>query len=149
MKDINRNIAYIGFGSNLNDRFEYIKSAAREINRNENCKIIRFSSIYETKAYGETEQPNFLNAVAKTKTSLSVQELFRFIKNIEKRLGRKKTYKWGPREIDLDLLVHGEAVVHERDLEVPHPRLHERRFVLEPLAELNGSWIHPVLIFAE
>ena len=97
MKDINRNIAYIGFGSNLNDRFEYIKSAAREINRNENCKITRFSSIYETKAYGETEQPNFLNAVAKTKTSLSVQELFRFIKNIEKRLGRKKTYKWGPR----------------------------------------------------
>ena len=145
MKDINRNIAFIGFGSNLNDRLEYIKNAAQEIVRNENCKIIKFSSIYETKPYGETDQPNFLNAVAEIETSLSVQELFRFIKNVEKKLGRKETYKWGPRLIDLDLLFYNDIVFSDENLTVPHQGIPKRDFVLTPLIEIEPTLFHPVL----
>ena len=145
MKEAYHNIAYIGFGSNLNDRFEYIRSAAWEITRNENCKIVKFSSIYETKPFGETDQPNFLNAVAKIETSQSVQELFGFIKNIEKKLGRKETYKWGPREIDLDLLFYNDIVFSDENLTVPHPGIQHRDFVLAPLIEIEPTLFHPVL----
>lgn len=145
MNDANRNIAYIGFGSNLNDRLEYIKTAAREISGSKNCKIIKFSSIYETKPYGEKEQPNFLNAVAKIETSLSVKDLFIFIKNVEKKLGRKETFKWGPREIDLDLLFYNDIVFSDENLTIPHPGIPNRDFVLTPLKEIEPMFFHPVL----
>ena len=145
MKEALQNIAYIGFGSNLNDRLGYIKSAAQEIKNNGYCKIVKFSSIYETKPFGEKDQPNFLNAVAKIETSLSVQELFTFIKNIEKKLGRKDTYKWGPREIDLDLLFFNEIVFSNENLTVPHPGISQRDFVLTPLKEIEPLLFHPVL----
>lgn len=145
MEDIKQNIAYIGFGSNLNDRLEYIKTAAKEISGSENCKIKKFSSIYETKPYGEKEQPNFLNAVAKIETGLSVHELFSFIKNVEKKLGRKETYKWGPREIDLDLLFYNDIVFSDENLTIPHPGIPNRDFVLTPLTEIEPMLFHPVL----
>jgi 2-amino-4-hydroxy-6-hydroxymethyldihydropteridine diphosphokinase len=145
VKDANSNIAYIGFGSNINDRLTYIKKAANEIEQHNNCKIIKFSSVYETKPYGETNQPYFLNAVAKTTTALSVLELFRFIKNIEKKLGRKETYKWGPREIDLDLLFYNDIEFSDENLTVPHPGIPQRDFVLTPLIEIEPALFHPVL----
>ena len=145
VKELNWNIAYIGFGSNINDRLGYIRSASSEISKNEHCKIIKFSSIYETKPYGEKKQPNFLNAVAKIETSLSVQDLFRFIKNVEKKLGRKETYKWGPREIDLDLLFYNDIVFSDENLAIPHPGIPNRDFVLTPLAEIEPVFFHPVL----
>ena len=145
MKESYWNIAYIGFGSNLNDRLEYIKTAGRKISENNNCRVIKYSSIYETKPYGEKEQPNFLNAVAKIETSLSVQELFIFIKNIEKRLGRKGTYKWGPREIDLDILFYNDIVFSDENLIIPHPGIPQRDFVLTPLTEIEPMLFHPVL----
>jgi 2-amino-4-hydroxy-6-hydroxymethyldihydropteridine diphosphokinase len=145
VKEANRNIAYVGFGSNLNDRLEYIKSAAREIDKNGNCKIIKFSSLYETKPYGETDQPNFLNAAAKVETDLSIHELFSFIKKVEKKLGRKETYKWGPREIDLDLLFYDNIVFSDENLTVPHPGIPQRDFVLTPLIEIEPMLFHPVL----
>jgi 2-amino-4-hydroxy-6-hydroxymethyldihydropteridine diphosphokinase len=145
VKDANSNIAYIGFGSNINDRLTFIRKAANEIEQHNNCKIIKFSSVYETKPFGETDQPDFLNAVAKTTTSLPVLELFRFLKDIEKKLGRKETYKWGPREIDLDLLFYNDIVFSDENLTVPHPGIPQRDFVLIPLIEIEPALFHPVL----
>ena len=121
------------------------KKAKKSIKKTGYCKIVKFSSIYETKPFGEKDQPNFLNAVAKIETSLSVQELFTFIKNIEKKLGRKDTYKWGPREIDLDLLFFNEIVFSNENLTVPHPGISQRDFVLTPLKEIEPLLFHPVL----
>jgi 2-amino-4-hydroxy-6-hydroxymethyldihydropteridine diphosphokinase len=145
VKEAHHNIAYIGFGSNLNDRLGYLKRAALEISSNDDCDIIIFSSIYETKPFGEENQPNFLNAAAKIGTDLSVQDLFSFIKNIEIELGRKDTFRWGPREIDLDLLFYNDIVFSDKNLKVPHPGIPHRDFVLIPLMEIEPLLFHPVL----
>ena len=145
MEKSNRNIAYIGFGSNLDDRLAYIKNAVLQIKKNENCKFIKISAIYETKPLGEANQPDFLNAVAKIETELSVKELFNFLKEVEKKVGRKDSYKWGPREIDLDLLFFNDIVYSDENLTIPHPGISQRDFVLKPLAEIEPTLFHPVL----
>ena len=145
MKETKQNITYIGFGSNIEDRLAFIKNAAEEINNDENCKILKFSSIYETKPFGEKDQANFLNAVAKVETNLSPHGLFQLIKKIERKLGRKDTYKWGPREIDLDLLFYNDIVFSDEKLTVPHPGIPQRDFVITPLVEIEPMLFHPVL----
>ena len=145
MKEIKRNIAYVGLGSNIENRLEYLKKATREIDNNENCKVIKLSSIYESKPFGEKNQANFLNAVAKIETNLSPQEFFRLIKKIERKLGRKETYKWGPREIDIDLLFYNDIVFSDENLTVPHPGISQRDFVITPLMEIAPMLFHPVL----
>jgi 2-amino-4-hydroxy-6-hydroxymethyldihydropteridine diphosphokinase len=130
--------AYVGLGSNLGDRERAILRAAELIETH------RLSSIRETEPWGYTEQPRFLNAVAELETGLSPRELLDRLLEVERELGRTRDGpRYGPRTIDLDLLLYGEEAVAEPGLRVPHPRLHERRFVLEPLAELEPGLIVP------
>jgi 2-amino-4-hydroxy-6-hydroxymethyldihydropteridine diphosphokinase len=106
--------------------------------------LVRASSLYDTEAVGEVHQPNFLNAVAQLDTELTARQLLWNLLLIEKRLGRVRTQRWGPRLIDLDLLLYGQQVIEEPDLRVPHPEIIRRSFVLVPLVELDPLLVHPV-----
>jgi 2-amino-4-hydroxy-6-hydroxymethyldihydropteridine diphosphokinase len=124
-------LAYVGLGSNLGDRESLIRRAAEQIG------ALRLSELRETEPWGYTNQPRFLNAVAEIETALAPRRLLDHLLDVEARLGRERVGpKWGPRTIDLDLLLYGDDTVDEPGLVVPHPRLLEREFVLEPLADL-------------
>ena len=126
--------AYVGLGANLGDRERAIRRAAELIG------AARLSRIRETEPWGFADQPPFLNAVAQLETDLAPRELLDLLLAVERELGRTRIGpRYGPRTIDLDLLLYGDEVVDEPGLRVPHPRLHERRFVLEPLAELDPA----------
>ena len=142
---LNRHSAYIGIGSNLGDKRENFRKAADLINSNPKCRIIKASSIYETKPYGFKHSSNFLNAVMKIETEYSLQDLFGFLKRIEKKLGRKKSEKWTAREIDLDILFYDNLVYSDQIITVPHKGITSRDFVLLPLQELEPDLIHPEL----
>jgi 2-amino-4-hydroxy-6-hydroxymethyldihydropteridine diphosphokinase len=135
---------FIGLGSNLGERETLIRLALDDLARLPGTQLIRASSLYDTEPVGETDQPNFLNAVAQVETELSARQLLWNLLLIEKRLGRVRTQKWGPRTIDLDLLLYGGQVIDEHDLRVPHPELVRRSFVLVPLVELDPMLVHPV-----
>ena len=123
--------AYVGLGSNLGDREQLIRAAAELIG------AVRLSTVIETEPWGLEDQPRFLNAVAEVETALEPRAFLVFLLDVELRLGRERIGpRFGPRTIDLDLLLFGDRTVDEPGVVVPHPRLHERRFVLEPLAEL-------------
>jgi 2-amino-4-hydroxy-6-hydroxymethyldihydropteridine diphosphokinase len=141
-------LVYIGMGSNMGDRPSAIRRAAAAIGAIPDLSQLRVSSLYETAPWGRQDQPPFINAVAEARTALVPQLLIQELLRIEQSLGRRREEekgRWGPRPMDLDLLLYGQAVLHEPDVLVPHPHLHERRFVLEPLAELNSELVHPVL----
>jgi 2-amino-4-hydroxy-6-hydroxymethyldihydropteridine diphosphokinase len=124
--------AYVGLGANLGDREAAIRRAARLIGAR------RLSTIRETEPWGLADQPRFLNAAAELETGLAPRELLERLLQVERELGRTRDGpRWGPRTIDLDLLLYGRERLDEPGLTVPHPRLHERRFALEPLAELD------------
>lgn len=131
--------AYVGLGSNLGDREQAIRNAAEAIG------ATRLSTIRETEPWGYEDQPLFLNAVAEVETELGPRELLDELLDVERRLGRERGSgpRYGPRTIDLDLLLYGDETVDEPSLTVPHPHLHERRFVLEPLAELDPELVVP------
>jgi 2-amino-4-hydroxy-6-hydroxymethyldihydropteridine diphosphokinase len=130
--------AYVGLGSNLGDRERLVRDAAALIG------CTRLSAIIETEPWGYESQPRFLNAVAEVETGLEPRPFLTHLLDIESRLGRERVGpRWGPRTIDLDLLLFGDRVVEEPDLVVPHPRLLERLFVLEPLAELAPGLVIP------
>jgi 2-amino-4-hydroxy-6-hydroxymethyldihydropteridine diphosphokinase len=131
-------VAYVGIGANLGDRRQTIRSAAELIGAR------RLSTIIETEPWGVTDQPPFLNAVAELETDLAPRELLARLLRVERELGRVRDgTRWGPRPIDLDLLVYGEETIDEPGLTVPHPYLPERLFVLEPLAELAPALVVP------
>jgi len=130
-------------GSNLGEREENIAEALRRLSVGVN--IERTSSLYETEPVGYKEQPWFLNAVCLGETKLKPQELLSFIKGIERRMGREEKVRWGPRIIDIDILFYDDLVLETPELTIPHPRLHQRRFVLVPLVELNPDFVHPIL----
>ncbi|HEY6866390.1 MAG TPA: 2-amino-4-hydroxy-6-hydroxymethyldihydropteridine diphosphokinase [Candidatus Eisenbacteria bacterium] len=136
--------AFIGLGSNLGERESMIRLALEDLSRLSLTRLVRASSLYDTEAVGEVDQPNFLNAVAQLDTELDPRRLLWNLMLIEKRLGRVRTRRWGPRTIDLDLLLFGDLVIDEPDLRVPHPELSRRSFVLVPLVELDPLLIHPV-----
>lgn len=138
-------IAFLGLGSNLGDCKKNITEALCELEKNGN-KILKVSSIYETEPYGYKKQPKFLNAVVKIKTTLEPQELLTVCKKIEKKLGRKKTFKWGPRTIDIDILFYGNKKIQKKHLKIPHPELHKREFVLKPLKEVTKQLSENVFI---
>lgn len=123
-------LAYVGLGSNLGDRRSLLASALAELEPR------RVSRVLETEPWGVAEQPPFLNAVAEIETEEEPRELLARLMDVERRHGRERKERWGPRTLDLDLLLYGDRVVKEPGLDVPHPRLAERRFVLEGLAEL-------------
>jgi 2-amino-4-hydroxy-6-hydroxymethyldihydropteridine diphosphokinase len=136
-------IAFIGIGSNLGDPATMCRVAVDEIASTPGIKLLRCSSFYRTEPMGPQDQPWFVNAVTEIRTSLTPRRLFESLKEIEQRLGRTDGPRWGPRLIDLDLLLYGQEVVQEEDLKVPHPDLHRRAFVLVPLCELASYQIHP------
>ncbi len=136
---------YLGFGTNLGDRKKNLAQAVNGLNARPDFNVIRTSGIYETEPWGLTEQPNFLNMVAEITTSISPRELLERVKKLERDMGREDGPRFGPRLIDVDILLLEDLVVDEPDLQVPHARLHLRAFVLVPLTELTPDSIHPVL----
>ncbi|MBI1795725.1 MAG: 2-amino-4-hydroxy-6-hydroxymethyldihydropteridine diphosphokinase [Candidatus Eisenbacteria bacterium] len=136
--------AFIGLGSNLGEREVQIRLALDDLARLPATHLLRASSLYDSEPVGEVDQPNFLNAVAEIDTELTARQLLWNLLLIERRLGRVRHQKWGPRTIDLDLLLYGSMVVDEPDLQVPHPELVRRSFVLVPLVELDPLLVHPV-----
>ena len=136
---------YISMGSNLGDRVEMLRRGLDELDQLNDTQVVRLSSIYDTEPVGEVDQPRFLNAVVVIETELEPLVLLWNLLLIERRLGRVRTRKWGPRPLDLDILLYGNETIDEPGLVVPHPLMHERAFVLVPLAELAGDMVHPIL----
>jgi 2-amino-4-hydroxy-6-hydroxymethyldihydropteridine diphosphokinase len=137
--------AYIGIGSNLGDRLGYIREAIAKLEQSQEIEIRGTSSVYETEPVGHKEQPCFLNAVLELNTALEPVNLLEHLLGIENQMGRKRDRARGPRNIDLDLLLYDDVVINSDGLTLPHPRMHQRRFVLVPLAEIAPKVVHPLL----
>lgn len=130
--------AYVALGANLGDREGTLRHAIELLGAAPGIEVVAVSTFRETDPVGVLDQPRFLNGAAAVETTLPARELLESLLEVERALGRVRSgERWGPRVVDLDLLVYGDVVVDESGLRVPHPRLHERRFVLEPLAELE------------
>ena len=138
------NTVFLGLGSNLGDRGANVQQALTDLER-WGVKVILSSSLYETEPVGNIDQPRFLNMTVKASTDRSPEDLLTVVLSIERSLGRVRRGKWGPRTIDVDILFYGDRVVGESGLVIPHPRLHDRRFVLEPMNEIAPDFVHPVL----
>ncbi len=139
-------IAYLGLGSNLGNRLAFLRGGRDSLTRRFDIVLLRASAVFETEAVGgPPDNPSFLNAVLEIETSLSPRELLAACQAVEDEFGRTRPMEWAPRTLDIDLLMYGEATISETDLQVPHPRLHERNFVLAPLNELAPDLVHPVL----
>jgi 2-amino-4-hydroxy-6-hydroxymethyldihydropteridine diphosphokinase len=135
---------YVGLGANLGDREATIRRALELLDASPDVDLVEVSTLRETEPVGYADQPRFLNGVAALETQLGPRALLDRLLEVERTLGRSRDGpRWGPRTIDLDLLVHGDEVVDEPGLRVPHPRLAERRFALEPLAELDPGLAVP------
>ena len=134
-------LAYVALGANLGDREATIRAALAELDATPGVEVVAVSSLAETDPVGYLDQPRFLNGAAAVETTLSARELLELLLAVEARFGRRRedVPAQGPRTLDLDLLLYGSAEIDEPGLRIPHPRLHERRFVLEPLAELAPS----------
>ncbi len=138
--------AYIALGANLGNREANIRCALAKLIQTEGIWISRVSSLLENEAVGgPVDAPPFLNAATELKTTLGSHALLHRLLEIEKELGRTRRTKWEPRLIDLDLLLYGDQIISSQELVVPHPLMHERRFALEPLAEIAPAAVHPVL----
>lgn len=136
---------FLGLGSNVGDRFGYLQKAADMVKAVPGVRVVWYSSIYETDPWGNPDQERFYNAVAEIETELSPADLLRFLKEIETRMGRTPSIvPWSPREIDLDILLYDGLVVSNETVTVPHPHLHDRRFVLVPFREIAPEIVHPV-----
>src|SRR5437763_6538942 len=129
-------IAYLGLGSNLGDRGARLKAGVEAVDRLESTRVVRQSPVYESEPWGPVEQPDYLNMVVEISTELSAEELLRLSKEIEKAQGRVPTERWGPRSLDIDILLYGDRHIRSEALTVPHPRMWERAFVLRPLADI-------------
>lgn len=129
----------LSLGSNIEPRWDYLIRASEELKSIGN--IIKKSSIYETEAWGNKNQINFYNAVINFESLLAPRELLQAIKSIEKSIGRKKSYQWGPREIDIDIIFCKDYTLQESDLKIPHPEFAARRFVLEPIFEVDKNYL--------
>ena len=137
--------AFIGIGSNLGDRRKHCTEAVERLKQIRGCEFIRCSRWYLTSPVGMQDQNWFVNGAACLDAEISARELLGRLLSIEAGMGRVRTEKWGPRVIDLDLLLYGMDILGESDLKIPHPYMHLRRFVLVPLAEVDPALIHPVL----
>ena len=133
--------AFIGLGSNLSDPGVQILKACVELGNLPQTRLLSCSSLYRSAPVGYADQPDFINAVAEVETGLAPHKLLEALLDMEHRHGRVREERWGPRTLDLDLLLYDAQVIHEPDLEVPHPRMHERAFVLQPLHEIAPACI--------
>lgn len=134
---------FLLLGSNLGERETNLAEARRRIQRY--CRIISESALYQTAAWGAENQPDFINQVIEVETQLPPKELLRELLLTELELGRERIVKWGPRTIDLDLLLYGDTVVNDADLTIPHPGIPHRMFTLAPFAEIAPDVVHPTL----
>ncbi len=132
-------------GSNVGRRENLLAEACAALQSIAPDGTLQCSSVYETEAWGLEDQAAFLNMAIGLETELSPPEILEAIRSIEARMGRQRLIPWGPRTLDVDVLLIGDKIIHTNELQVPHPRLAERRFALTPLAEIAGSWRHPVL----
>ena len=139
-----QNIVYLLLGANLGNPAETFAAARSSISA-QYGGLLGWSSVYQTAPWGVTDQPVFLNQVVVVQTHLHPLDVLRFTQSLEKTLGRQPGQRWGPRQIDIDILYYGQMVATMPDLTVPHPRLHERRFTLVPLVEVAPEFIHPKL----
>jgi 2-amino-4-hydroxy-6-hydroxymethyldihydropteridine diphosphokinase len=135
---------YLGLGSNRGDRLSQLRSALDRIAQLNRTFVGSVSSVYETEPVGKKDQSEFFNAVAQIETDLSPQDLLRELKRIERELGRRDRIRWGPREIDIDILYYDDLVLNDESLQIPHGEVVNRRFVLIPLNEIEQGFIDPV-----
>lgn len=145
--NVNPKTAFIGIGSNVGDRLSYCRKAVRALYRNKDLWISRISSLYETAPLGFVDQDPFYNAAIAIQTYLSPLLLLTHCQNIEKNLRKKIVVPYGPRTIDLDLLLYENCVSDSRELTLPHPELTKRHFVLIPLAEIADDFVHPISLY--
>lgn len=141
-------VAYLGIGSNIGDRVGYVQQAHCLLKDTEKIEIVDSSSLYETEPYGFSDQEWFINAVMKIKTDYTPDQLMEECFRIEKQLGRTRhpeVNKWGPRTIDIDILFYDQEVIARNNLQIPHPGLHERAYVLVPFLEIEPDLVHPVI----
>ncbi len=138
------NRSYLGLGSNVGNRLDNLTAATLELKKLSKTAVERVSSIYETKPFGITDQNDFFNAVVEISTEMNLSRLHEATKKIERILGREKTFRWGPRKIDIDILLFNDEVVEDENLTVPHRDLLNRDFVLLPLLEICREFTYPV-----
>lgn len=136
-------MVYILLGSNQGNSIEQLKLAVQHI-KGEVGSIEKSSSVYQTAAWGNTDQAPFSNQVILVRTEKNAEEVLRILLGIEKKMGRKRVVKWEPRMIDLDILFYNDLIMEEPNLTIPHPYLHQRRFTLVPLVEIDENYVHPI-----
>lgn len=134
---------YLALGTNLGDRLANLRAAIKSLPPD--VSVLAESHVYETPPWGYADQPPFLNMAIKAETDLAPEALLTYLKQLEVELGRQQNFRWGPRLIDLDILFYNELVINTPPLVIPHPRLHERAFVLVPLMDVAPDLVHPVL----
>ncbi|MBM4166314.1 MAG: 2-amino-4-hydroxy-6-hydroxymethyldihydropteridine diphosphokinase [Ignavibacteria bacterium] len=134
---------FLGLGSNIGNRIEYLQKAYEEISKH--YKLLSASVMYETEPIGEKNQQNFLNAVVEIETNETPEQLFSFIKTLEKKIGRRQRKTWQPREIDIDILLFGNEIIETEHLSIPHKEMHKRKFVLIPFVEIAPNCVHTTL----
>lgn len=139
------NLIFVSLGSNIGDRLDYLAKAVNCLNKDKCCEVEAVSSVYETVPYGYKDQGNFYNAAVKLTSSYTLQEFYVLTKSIEKELGRNKRDRWGPREIDIDILFYNDLVYSDELLTIPHKEILNRDFVLVPLCEIGAGVKHPVI----
>ena len=139
-----RHKAYLSIGSNIGDKKENLLKAIENIGKIEDTEVTKVSTILETEPFGVVDQDDFLNACLEIKTLLTPQELLKELLGIEEKMGRVRIKKWGPRIIDIDILLYDKEVIEDDNLAVPHPWMCERSFVLDPLCEIAPNVIHPL-----
>ena len=137
-------LAYIGVGANLEDRAAALRRATATLDAHDRLEVRGASPVYETAPVGVTGQPMFLNAVLALETDLDAHSLLECLMDVERRFGRIRRLRWGPRILDLDILLYGNELIRSQGLQIPHPRLHKRAFVLVPLCDLTPEGRHPV-----
>ncbi|MCZ6682550.1 MAG: 2-amino-4-hydroxy-6-hydroxymethyldihydropteridine diphosphokinase [Planctomycetota bacterium] len=142
----NKHVAYVGLGSNMGNREKNIAAALNSLESTRGINVTKASALYETEPVGGPPgQDSFINAVVRVETTLTSRRLLAVCLNIEDSLGRKRSVRWGPRTIDLDLLSFDDEIRASAKLMLPHPHMHTRRFVMEPLAEIAPDFVHPTL----
>jgi len=135
---------FLGLGSNVGERQKFLNRAVGELQNVHDTKVVWASSVYETDPVGKTDQPKFLNAALEIETALPPGELHGELQSIEQRVGRRKGERWGPREIDIDVLLYDGLVFNDGGFQVPHPEMEGRKFVLVPLKEIAPDLVHPI-----